>query len=79
MIAGVCNGIAAYLNIDPTLVRLAFVLLTMLWGTGLLVYLVMVDSSCPRRGRRKKRRRRPAPHRRRRNSSGARKKAITRR
>ena len=41
MIAGVCNGIAAYVNVDPTLVRLAFVILTMLWGTGLLVYLVM--------------------------------------
>ncbi|HVM60433.1 MAG TPA: PspC domain-containing protein [Verrucomicrobiae bacterium] len=41
MIAGVCNGIAAYLNVDPTFVRLGFVLLTMVWGTGLLVYLVM--------------------------------------
>jgi phage shock protein PspC (stress-responsive transcriptional regulator) len=41
MIAGVCNGVAAYLNIDPTFVRLAFVFLTMLWGTGVLVYLVM--------------------------------------
>ena len=41
MIAGVCNGIAAYVNLDPTLVRLAFVLLTMLWGTGVLVYLVL--------------------------------------
>ncbi|MGO8838519.1 MAG: PspC domain-containing protein [Limisphaerales bacterium] len=41
MISGVCNGIAAYVNIDPTLVRLAFVVLTMLWGTGMLVYLVM--------------------------------------
>jgi phage shock protein PspC (stress-responsive transcriptional regulator) len=41
MIAGVCNGLAAYMNVDPTFVRLAFVFLTMLWGTGLLVYLVM--------------------------------------
>jgi phage shock protein PspC (stress-responsive transcriptional regulator) len=41
MIAGVCNGIAAYVNVDPTFVRLAFVLLTMVWGTGALVYLVM--------------------------------------
>jgi phage shock protein PspC (stress-responsive transcriptional regulator) len=41
MISGVCNGIAAYVNVDPTFVRLAFVLLTMLWGTGLLVYGVM--------------------------------------
>lgn len=41
MIAGVCNGIGTYFNIDPTFVRLGFVLLTMLWGSGLLVYIVM--------------------------------------
>ncbi|MGA2246138.1 MAG: PspC domain-containing protein [Verrucomicrobiota bacterium] len=41
MISGVCNGIAAYLNVDPTLVRLAFVLLTIFWGMGLLVYVIM--------------------------------------
>lgn len=41
MFAGVCNGIAAYMNIDPSFVRIAFVLLTIFWGTGLLVYVVM--------------------------------------
>jgi phage shock protein PspC (stress-responsive transcriptional regulator) len=41
MLSGVCNGIAAYLNMDPTFVRLGFILLTIFWGTGLLVYLVM--------------------------------------
>jgi len=41
MIAGVCNGIGFYLNIDPTFVRLGFVLLTIFWGSGLLLYLVM--------------------------------------
>ncbi|HXC98334.1 MAG TPA: PspC domain-containing protein [Verrucomicrobiae bacterium] len=41
MLAGVCNGIAAYANLDPTLVRIGFVLLTIFWGTGLLVYVVM--------------------------------------
>lgn len=41
MISGVCNGLAAYLNMDPTFVRLAFVFLTMAWGTGVLVYIVM--------------------------------------
>ena len=41
MIAGVCNGIAAYMNVDPTLVRIAFVLLTLFWGSGLIVYVVM--------------------------------------
>ncbi|HWY31829.1 MAG TPA: PspC domain-containing protein [Candidatus Acidoferrum sp.] len=41
MLAGVCNGFAAYVNVDPTLVRLGFVFLTMFWGTGLLVYIVL--------------------------------------
>ncbi|HUC83812.1 MAG TPA: PspC domain-containing protein [Candidatus Acidoferrales bacterium] len=41
MVSGVCNGIAAYLNVDPTLVRLAFVLLTLFWGMGLLIYVIM--------------------------------------
>ncbi len=38
MICGVCGGIAKYFNIDPTLVRLAFVLISMgagIGGTGL--------------------------------------------
>jgi phage shock protein PspC (stress-responsive transcriptional regulator) len=41
MIAGVCNGIAACLNVDPTLIRLAFVFLAIFWGTGVLVYIIM--------------------------------------
>ncbi len=41
MLAGVCNGIAAYMGVDPTFVRLGFVMLTVFWGTGVLVYVVM--------------------------------------
>ncbi len=41
MLFGVCNGLAAYFNVDPTLVRLAFVLLTLIWGTGILAYIIM--------------------------------------
>ena len=40
MIAGVCGGIAEYFNIDPTLVRLAFVVLLFANGIGLLVYII---------------------------------------
>lgn len=42
MFAGVCNGIAAYFNVDVTWVRLAFVLLTIFTGVWILVYLVMM-------------------------------------
>ncbi|HVT71857.1 MAG TPA: PspC domain-containing protein [Lacunisphaera sp.] len=41
MIAGVCNGIGAYFGIDPTFVRIGFVVLTFFWGAGILVYLLM--------------------------------------
>ncbi len=40
MIAGVCGGIAEYLDIDPTLVRLIMVLLFFANGTGFLFYLI---------------------------------------
>ncbi len=43
MIAGVCGGLGKYLGIDPTLIRLAFVLLLLFGvGSGLLVYLLML-------------------------------------
>jgi phage shock protein C len=41
MIAGVCGGLAEYLGIDPTLVRLVWVLVVLLAGTGILIYLIM--------------------------------------
>ena len=42
MIAGVCGGLADYFDIDPTLVRLLFVLLFFLGGNGILIYLIML-------------------------------------
>lgn len=42
MFLGVASGIAHYLNIDPVLVRLGFVLLTLMGGgPGLLAYVVL--------------------------------------
>ena len=42
MIAGLCAGLGDYLNIDPTIVRLLFVLGFFLTGPGvLLAYLIM--------------------------------------
>jgi phage shock protein C len=38
MIDGVCGGVAAYFGIDPTLVRVSWVLLTLLGGSGILLY-----------------------------------------
>ena len=39
-LAGVCGGIAEYFNIDSTLVRLAWVLFSLLGGSGLLAYII---------------------------------------
>jgi len=42
MLAGVCNGLAAYLNVDVTIIRLVFVLVTIFgYGSGVLIYLLM--------------------------------------
>ena len=39
MIAGVCSGLAEYINIDPTIVRLIWALIAFS-GAGLLAYLI---------------------------------------
>ncbi|HHT69886.1 MAG TPA: PspC domain-containing protein [Firmicutes bacterium] len=39
-LGGVCGGIAEYLGTDPTVIRLIWVLLSLLYGSGLIVYLV---------------------------------------
>ena len=41
MIAGVASGIAAYANIDVTLVRIIFILMVLFGGGGLIVYIIM--------------------------------------
>lgn len=41
MIAGVCAGLARYLGIDPTLVRIIFVLLAIFALGGVLLYLIL--------------------------------------
>ena len=40
MIAGVCGGIAEYFGLDPTLVRLGWVLFCALGGSGILAYII---------------------------------------
>lgn len=39
-VAGVCGGLAEYLGVDPTIIRLAWALLVFGWGTGLLAYII---------------------------------------
>lgn len=40
MIAGVCGGLAEYLGVDSTMVRLAWAICVVLGGAGLLLYII---------------------------------------
>lgn len=41
MIGGVCSGIGAYIGIDPTWIRLLFILFAFLYGTTIIVYIFL--------------------------------------
>lgn len=41
MVAGVCGGLAAHLEVDPVLVRLAFVVLFLAGGIGFPIYMIL--------------------------------------
>ena len=44
ILAGVCGGIAEYLDVDPTLIRVAYVMLSMFTVAfpGLLLYIILM-------------------------------------
>lgn len=41
MLAGICSGLAVYFDIDPTIVRIIFVILVICAGTGILAYFIL--------------------------------------
>ena len=41
MVGGVCAGLGNYLNVDPTAIRLIFILLVLLGASGILIYLIL--------------------------------------
>jgi phage shock protein C len=40
MISGICAGIAEYFGIDPTVVRVAWVIFCLMGGSGILAYII---------------------------------------
>jgi phage shock protein C len=40
-LAGVCGGLAEYFNMDATLIRVLFVVLAVLGGSGIVLYLAL--------------------------------------
>lgn len=41
MVCGVCGGIAEYLNIDPSIIRVLWVLFACAGGSGLIAYIII--------------------------------------
>jgi len=41
-LAGVCGGIAKYLNIDPTVIRILWVIATLFGFAGLIAYIACI-------------------------------------
>ncbi len=41
VIGGVAGGLAEYLDVDPTLIRLAFIIITLAGGSGVLLYIIL--------------------------------------
>lgn len=41
IIGGVCGGVAQYIELDPTIVRIIWAILVFLYGVGLFAYIVM--------------------------------------
>jgi phage shock protein C len=40
MLCGVCGGIAEYINLDPTIVRLLWVVICFAGGLGVILYII---------------------------------------
>ncbi|ABD42627.1 phage shock protein C, PspC [Methanospirillum hungatei JF-1] len=40
ILAGICGGIGKYLDIDPIIIRLIFIVLLLTVGSGILIYLI---------------------------------------
>ena len=40
MLFGVCGGVAEYFETDPTIIRLAWVVFSLLGGSGILAYII---------------------------------------
>ena len=42
MLGGVCGGLGEYMGVDPTVMRVIFVLVTVFWPFMLLLYVVLM-------------------------------------
>ncbi len=40
MICGVCGGVAEYFEVDPTLIRILWIIFLLMGGSGVLAYII---------------------------------------
>ena len=40
ILGGICGGLAEYLNIDPVIMRLIWIAFSLVYGAGILVYII---------------------------------------
>ncbi|ABX31573.1 phage shock protein C, PspC [Petrotoga mobilis SJ95] len=42
ILAGVCGGIGEYFEIDPVIIRLLWIVLSLVWGFGVILYIIAI-------------------------------------
>lgn len=40
-ILGVCGALGDYFDLDPTMIRIAFLIAALIFGTGILLYIIL--------------------------------------
>jgi phage shock protein PspC (stress-responsive transcriptional regulator) len=41
LVGGICGGIGEYFDIDPTIIRIIFILITLFGGSGIILYIIL--------------------------------------
>lgn len=42
ILAGVCGGVGEYFQIDPVIIRLLWIVLSLVWGFGVILYIIAI-------------------------------------
>ncbi|MBS3741328.1 MAG: PspC domain-containing protein [Candidatus Cloacimonetes bacterium] len=42
MLAGVCGGLAEYFDVDVSVIRFIFIILTFVYGIGIITYIILL-------------------------------------
>jgi len=42
ILAGICGGLGEYFQIDPVIIRLLWIVLSLIWGFGVILYIIAI-------------------------------------